>query len=369
MENQEKAKAYQRTRHWLHLIGVLLTLFILGTTLFLNLTHHFQSWAGGIISNRYGIVAFYFLFFSLYSLIISFPLDVYSGFYLEHRYSLSNQTFFGWLWEWTKRALLSFGITVLLVVLLYALIWHFETSWWFWVWLAYAAFSLILGKLFPVLIVPLFYKYSPISDTVLRSKIESLAGRYGVKIENVYSLNLSKTTKKANAAFTGFGKTKRVILGDTLLDSFTHGEIEMVLAHELGHFKRYDIWKQFGFGVAISFISFWLTFYWSRLLSGRFGFEGPGDIAAFPLLCLILFVFSLIIDPLSNAFSRYAERHADQFALRALGDKTLFITAMEKLSTMNLADPSPHPMIEFLFYDHPAISKRIKMAEQFRETQ
>ena len=257
-------------------------------------------------------------------------------------------------------------ISAPLVLILYAFIWHFESNWWFWAWVGYAIFSFVLGKLFPVLIVPLFYKYSPISDEELKRRIEALANRFGIKIQNVYSLNLSKTTKKANAAFTGFGKTKRVILGDTLLDSFNHDEIETVLAHELGHYKHWDVWKQFGFGVVLSFIGFWLAFQLLNHFSASLGYAGPADVRSFPLLCLVFFVFGLIMSPAGNAFSRYAERKADRFALDVTKDKISFIGAMQKLSQTNLADPNPHPLIEFFLYDHPAVGKRIQMAQNYQ---
>ena len=366
MASQEKNKAYQRTRNWLSLYSIVLSLIILLGTIVFQLTFVFFEWASHFNASSYGTLFFYFLFFSLYSLVLGLPLSFYSGFTLEHQYELSNQTLPAWFWESTKKQLLSFTISTLLVLLLYALIWNFKSSWWVLAWVLYALFSLVLGKLFPVLIVPLFYKYSPISDETLKRKIEALGNRFGMKIQNVYSLNLSKTTRKANAAFTGFGKTKRVILGDTLLDSFSHEEIETVLAHELGHFKHHDIWKQFGFGVALSLVGFWLAFHVLETFSYQLGYSGASDIRSFPLLCLIFFIFSLVMSPAGNAFSRWAERRADQFALEATHDKTSFISAMQKLSDLNLADPNPHPLIEFLLYDHPAIGKRIQMAEVYK---
>src|SRR3989338_3755537 len=364
MPDSSQNKTYQRKRNWLALYGLLLSFAILLSVVAFRLTFLFYDGAARITSSAYGIVFFYFLFFSIYSLVFSLPLSFYSGFVLEHQYELSNQTPAGWFWEWTKKQLLSFAIVTPLVLLLYTLIWHFESTWWLWAWAGYAVFSLVLGKLFPVLIIPLFYKYSPIADQVLKAKIEALAGRFDLQIENVYSLNLSKTTKKANAAFTGFGKTKRVILGDTLLDSFTHDEIESVVAHELGHYKNKDIWKQFGFGVAFSFVGFWLAFRMLGASAEAFGYGGAEDIRSFPLLCLIFYIFGLLMSPASNAFSRRAERRADQFSLDTMKNQNSFISAMEKLSTLNLADPNPHPVIEFLLYDHPAIGKRIRMAER-----
>ena len=361
----DKNKAYQKIRNWLSLAGILLSFAILSAAIVFRFTFTFYEWAAHSSTQPYGIVFFYFAIFTVYSGLFSFPLSFYSGFILEHRYDLSNQTFWAWLWDWKKRQLLGFAISAPLILILYALVWNFESSWWILGWAGYTIFSLVLGKLFPVLIVPLFYKYSPITDQVLKQKIESLAGRFNLAIQNVYSLNLSKTTKKANAAFTGLGKTKRVILGDTLLNSFTHDEIESVLAHELGHYKNKDIWKQFGFGVALSFVGFWLAFRFLGVSAEALGYGGAGDVRAFPLLCLIFYVFSLIMSPLGNAFSRFAERKADQFALETMQDPKSFVSAMRKLSDLNLADPNPHPLIEFFLYDHPAIAKRIRMAEHF----
>ena len=365
MSSNEKNKDYQKKRNLLYFVGIFLTLIILYGAIGLGLTFQFFDWASSMMHSRYGIVFLYFLFFSLYSLVISFPMSIYSSFILEHQYNLSNQTLISWFWEWMKKQLLGFVISAPLVVLLYILIWNFETSWWFLGWLGYAAFSLVMGKLFPIIIVPLFYKYSPIADQALKARIEALANRFNLKIQNISSINFSKTTKKANAAFTGLGKTKRVILADTLLESFNHDEIESVLAHELGHCKHHDIWKQFLFGAALSLAGFWLAY---QLLNGfcvQLGYQGPGDVRSFPLFSLIFFIFGLVISPAGNSFSRYAENKADQFALDATKNKRSFISAMQKLSDMNLADPNPSPLIEFLLYDHPAISKRIRMAERY----
>ena len=362
---ETKNKEYQKKRNWLHFGGIFLTLIILYGAIGFGLTFKFYDWALIATTSKYGIVFLYFLFFSLYSLVLSFPLSFYSGFVLEHQYELSNQTFSAWLWEWAKKQILGFVISAPLVLLLYVLIWNFQTTWWFLGWLGYASFSLIMGKLFPVIIVPLFYKYSPIKDQELKAKIEALAGRFDLKIRNISALNLSKTTKKANAMFTGFGKTKRVVLGDTLLESFSHSEIETVLAHELGHCKNHDIWKQFLFGTVLSFAGFWIAYQILNALSFELGYGGPGDVRSFPLFSLIFFLFGLILSPAGNTFSRYAENKADQFALDATKDRQSFISTMQKLSDMNLADPNPNPVIEFLMYDHPPIGKRIRMAERY----
>ena len=366
MPTSEKAKEYQRRRNWLELAGIVLTFAVLAAAIAFGWSHVFAEWARAVAHKPYPSLALYFLFFSLYSMAVMTPLSFYSGFVLEHQYGLSNQTLGAWLTEWLKKQILSFGIMLGLVELLYVYMWNFYAGWWLRAWAAYALVGLVMGKLFPVLIIPLFYKYSPITDLVLKEKIECMAGRFGIAIKNISSLNLSKTTKKANAAFTGMGKTKRVILSDTLLESFTHPEIEVVLAHELGHYKHKDIWKQFVFGTLISLLGFYLCNRFLAFWASRLGLGGPGYIDAFPLLCLIFFIFSLITGPLGNAFSRWAERGADRFALDVTRDRESFVSAMTKLSDLNLADPEPHPLIEFFLYDHPAISRRIQMARDYR---
>jgi STE24 endopeptidase len=368
MDKKENAKAYQRIRHWLHLVSLLLTLFILASVLVFGLSNQFYAWASSLGGGSYVTLALYFLFFSIYTMALGFPLSVYSGYRLEHRFSLSNQTLSAWFQDYAKRQLLSFLVAAILVLALYALIWNAGSVWWVWAWLGYAGFGLVLGKLFPVLIIPLFYKYSPIADAQLKRKIEALAAKHRLSIENVYSLNLSRTTKKANAVFTGLGKTKRVILSDTLLNSFTHDEIEAVLAHELGHYQHKDIWKQFGLGTVFTFAGFGLIAAYYGPLAAALNFSGIADMRAFPLLCLMSFVFGLVAGPLSNMFSRRAERQADQFALRVMGVREPFVTCMEKLAELNLADPNPHPLIEFLLYDHPAVGRRIQMAREYQFT-
>lgn len=361
-------KEYQRIRNWLSLAGILWTLAILLAAVYGGLTNIFYSWAGALSGGRYFELFRYFLIFSVYSTIFSFPLSFFSGFTLEHRYSLSNQRLSGWLLRWGKRQILSFAISVVLILGLYGLIWNAGKIWWVAAWLAYALFSLVLGELFPVLIVPLFYKYSALPDEGLKGRISALVRRYGFKIENVFSLDLSRTTKKANAMFAGLGRAKRVVLADTLLQSFTHEEIESVVAHELGHWKHRDTWKQFGFGVITSLIGFWIASRMFGQAALEMGYGGIGDVRALPLFFLIFFVFGLVLSPLTNAFSRRVERHADLFALTATHDAASFISAMKKLSELNLADPEPHPLIEFLLYDHPAGAKRIQMAEAFERS-
>lgn len=362
-----KARAYQRQKQSLTISHLFLTPAVLAVAVVTPVSVFLKGQAGGVSENPYLELAVYFLLFSVYLLILDGPFSFYTGFVLEHRFDLSNQTFKAWLKDWLKKSILSFGVSLALLEGFYFLIWKFPAEGWFYAWIGYAFAGYFFGKIFPVWIVPLFYKYDRVPEGGLKKRILDLAACYGMPVENVYCLNLSKTTKKANAAFMGIGNTRRVILSDTLLENFTEDEIETVVAHELGHFKHRDILKQLAFGMSVSLALFWLAFCMMPPLAERAGFRGVSDIAAMPLLFLVFYLLNLVLTPVQSGFSRALERAADRFSLQAYPYKNIFISCMEKLGRVNLADPDPHPLYEWFFYDHPALSKRIRMAREWRQ--
>lgn len=362
---ESRAKEYSRKKQELRLFNLALTPLVLFVAVATPLSWQFQQWATAVSANAYATVFFYFAFFSLYCLIFDLPLSYYSGFYLEHRYELSNQTFGQWLKDMAKKSLLSFVLSAVLILALYALIWRFAASWWLYAWGGYACVSYLLGKVFPVWIVPLFYQYGALEDGALRERLLAMASKYGMPAKEVYSINLSKTTKKANAAFMGIGKTKRIVLSDTLLERFSHDEIEMVIAHELGHFKHKDIWRQLALGLISSWAAFAAAFYLMPVLTGFLGSAGVSDVSALPLLFLVFYFFGMGLMPLQNAFSRSLERQADRFALEASPHTQAFISCMEKLGEVNLSDPDPHPVYEWFFYDHPSIKRRVAVGRGY----
>jgi len=286
---------------------------------------------------------------------------------LEHQFGLSNQTFGQWLSELGKRSLLSFLLSLALLQCLYWIIRSDPAHWWLWAWAGYAFVSYVLGKVFPVVIVPLFYKYGRLEDKELETKVLALASRYGMPVQNVYSINLSKTTKKANAAFMGIGKTKRVVLSDTLIQNFTHPEIETVVAHELGHYKHQDVWRLLAFGLVVSLAAFAAGFAGMNAWVPALSLHSAADVAGLPLLFLIFYAVNLVLMPLMSGYSRRRENAADLFALNAIENKEVFISCMEKLGSQNIADPAPPAWYEWLFYDHPSIRKRIAMAKNWKK--
>jgi STE24 endopeptidase len=228
--------------------------------------------------------------------------------------------------------------------------------------------NVLLANLAPVLLFPIFYKFQPLGEqhADLEARLLRLAEQAHTRVRGVYQFDMSRRTKAANAALTGLGNTRRIILGDTLLDEFSADEIETVLAHELAHHVHKDI----PLGVAVESAILLVGFYLASLVMDwgvtAFDLSGPGDIAGLPLLGLAFGVFGLVTMPLSNAYSRWRERLADEYALRVTRNGTAYASALTRLANQNLADADPPAWEEFLLYSHPALGKRIAMAERYR---
>ncbi len=355
-----KAKSYQRIKTRLVFVNLAVTLLLLLIAIGFGVSIWMRNLALSTGEFFPVSVLAYFALFSLYFFIADFPLSVYSGYFLEKKYELSNQTFAGWLGEMLKKSVLSFVLALILIEIFYLLVRAFPDHWWWMIWIVWAIFTLVLGRLAPVFIFPLFYKFKLLENEDLRQRILNLVKSNGLQIQNVYTFNMSKTTKKANAAFCGMGKTRRVILADTLIENFTPEEIEVVVAHEMGHCKLNHIWKRLIWGLVISLIAFFLLDKICGYLSYELGYEGVQDLAAFPLLALVFFLFSLVLMPAENAYSRKHEFEADDFAYEKTQFRSSCIPLMEKLARLNLSDPDPHPVIEFILYDHPSIRRRIE---------
>ena len=295
--------------------------------------------------------------------LLTVPVDFYSGFILEHRYHLSNQTLAGWLWKRLKSYLVGGVLGLSLIGGLYYLLWLTGAWWWLWATAGWLAVTLILGRLLPVVILPIFYKVTPLDDASLLDRFKKLTAGTSLMIEGVYQLHLSNETKKANAALAGLGRTRRVLLGDTLLAQFTPEEIEVVFAHEVGHHVYRHMIKSIALSVVLSLAGFWLV---DRVLTysvAELGYREIQDPAALPLLLFVLAVFGLLLSPLQNALSRFYERQCDQYALDHTHNKDAYRSAFIKLARINKSDPDPHPLVSRLFYDHPPIRERLAMAD------
>ncbi|MEM6330594.1 MAG: M48 family metallopeptidase [Planctomycetota bacterium] len=293
--------------------------------------------------------------------VISLPVSFFGGHRLEHRFGLSTQSLRAWAGSWAKKSLLAVLLLSGLYAGLFVIIWNAGAYWWVAAAAAFFLVGAVLGQLAPVVILPLFYEVTPLEGDEDAERLRALAAGTGVQIEGVFRLGMSAETTKANAMLAGLGSTRRVLLGDTLLDSFTPAEIDMVFAHELGHHVHRHLAKLLALAGVTALLGFYLC---HAALSVWTGVGDPGGwpVAALPKVALLLTVFSMLIGPLQNMVSRAFERQADAYALRRTGDAGAFRSAFLKLARMNKADLDPHPLEVWLLHSHPPIRERLASA-------
>lgn len=326
-----------------------------------------QTYINKFVSDSYLLFLLFTIITGIAMAVIFSPANFYTGFYLEHKYNLSNQTFVKWIWEGTKGIAVSSVIGLPILLFFYYTLNQFGNLWWLPFAIVLFLVSVILARVVPVFILPLFYKITPVDDEELKSRINSLAKDAGIKVENVYKFNMSKNTKKANAAFTGIGKSKRILLGDTLLENYTKDEIETVIAHELGHYKKKHIIKNIIIGTIASFLTLFIISFLYKISIHWFGFEKITVVAALPLLSLWIMLIGLIQTPLTNILSRKYEYEADEYAISSTKKPESFESTLDKLTEQNLGDKNPHPFVEWFFYSHPSIKNRISALKNFAQ--
>lgn len=369
-ERQKQAKRYARIRRRLSLMDMVFGALYVAAWLVAGWSNAVKSLILSVTTSPFLVVAAYAVVFGGVYLLISLPLGYYTGFVLPHRFGQSNQTLRGWITDQIKGLVFSAVLGLLLLELIYVLLRAAPDTWWLWVAAFMLIFSVLMANLGPVLLMPLFNKFVPLGEehADLAARLHRLAEKAGTRLTGVYRFDMSRRTKAANAALTGLGNTRRVILGDTLLEEFSPDEIETVLAHELGHHVNRDIPLLIASQTVLTLGGLYLASLGLRWGVTTFGFDGPADIAAFPLLAIIMGAYGLVTMPLENALSRWRERLADRYALEATGKPEAFASAMTRLANQNLAEVDPEPWVEFLLYSHPALEKRIKMAKNYGKT-
>jgi STE24 endopeptidase len=250
------------------------------------------------------------------------------------------------------------------VELIYLLLRENPQYWWLIAWAVFMGLFVLFAQLAPVILFPVFYKFEPLDNEELKRRLIVLSERAGTRVRGVYKWNLSEKSKKANAALTGLGATRRIILADTLLDHYSDDEIEAVLAHELGHHVHRHILKSIFVQAGITLLGFWLAnAVLHYAVEQRNLFETMSDFANLPLLILVSTVLSLLLMPALNAYSRFNERQADRYCFESVASVEPFISSMNKLAEQNLAEKTPSRWVEWLFHSHPAIARRVAAAE------
>jgi len=368
-ERQKQAKEYARIRRRLWLVDTVFSAVYAILWLSLGWAIALRDWLTSFTTNPWLLVPlFVAIFGGIYSL-INLPLSYYSGFVLPHRFGQSNQTFRDWVIDQFKGLAIGAPLGLILLELLYLALRVTGDLWWLWTAIGMLIFTVLLSNLAPILIMPLFNKYVPLGDEhkELADRLLDLARRANTRVKGVFKFDMSRRTKAANAALTGIGNTRRIVLGDTLINEFSTDEIETVLAHELGHHVHKDIPFLIAFGTLSTTLSLYLASLALNWAIGYFGFTSPADIAAFPALGLIFAAYGLVTMPIDNAISRWRERMADDYALQATGKREAFASAFTRLANQNLGEVDPEKWVVFLFYSHPPLGERIAKAHRGKE--
>jgi STE24 endopeptidase len=297
--------------------------------------------------------------------LVSLPLDFWSGFVVEHRFGLSKQTLGKWLNGRLRRFVLSGFLSLGVVVGFYLILWSESPLWWLWAALAWLAFTVGLGRVVPRLVLPLFYRFTRLDDPALVERLARLFAGTGIRVEGIFRWHLGDETRKANAALTGLGSGRRVLLSDTLLDDFTPEEIEVVFAHEIGHHAHRHLVKSVALRFVMTALGFGLLALLGESLARAAGYGGSPALAepvALPLLMFSLGLFHFLTGPLHLALSRHFEFQADHYAVARTGRPDAFASAFAKLARLNKIDPDPPPLAVRFFHDHPPVRERVRRA-------
>ena len=366
-ERQQQAKQYARISRRLWLVSNSLSAIYALAWLFFGWASGLRDWLAAITPNPWFLVAGFLVIFGGIYAILTLPLDYYSGFILPHRFDQSNQTLKDWIIDQLKGLAVSAPLGLLLLELLYLALRATGDLWWLWAAGGMLAFSVLLSNLAPVLIMPIFNKFVPLGEehADLAERLLKLAEKANTRVRGVFKYDMSRRTKSANAALTGIGNTRRIVLGDTLIDEFTPDEIETVLAHELGHHVHNDLPILIASGTLTTTLGLYLASLLLNWAISVFGFAGPADVAALPALGIILGAYGLVTMPLENAISRWRESMADDYALQSTGKTDAFASAFTRLANQNLGEVDPEKWVVFLFYSHPPLGKRIEKAQHW----
>jgi STE24 endopeptidase len=369
--NEDKSTRYHRLRRRADLLGTTVAGILLialsstsGADRLREISAAVAQWIPGGFDDATTVVLMTILVVLILQA-FELPFAFYQGYLLEHRYGLSTQTTAHWFSDYAKGIALGLVLAAAGTSVVFTALRNAPANWW-WISAAiFAAATIGLAQIAPVVLLPIFYTFKPLDRPALVDRLMSLAARARTDVVGVFEWVLSGHTRKANAALAGMGKTRRILLSDTLLADYSEDEIEVILAHELAHHVHRDLWR----GIAVQAIILLAGFYLADILLGRIadplGLRGFSDPAALPMMLFFGGAWSLLVMPFANAVSRAQERAADRYALKTTRNVDAFVTAMKRLAQQNLAEEYPSPVVRWLFYSHPPIRERIDAARAF----
>lgn len=362
-EQKEKSDAYYEGGYWLLLINFVVEIIVAWIFLSLGLS----KWIQKVVSRFKNINIqnlFYTLLYFLFAYIISFPLNIYSNFFREHKFGLSNMNFGAWLSEDLTGFLITFIVMSLLIMLLYIAIRKVQKSWWIWGSGILVVFLIVGMFIGPVFISPIFNNYTPLEDGIVKDEILSMARANGVPVDNVYQFDASKQSNRISANVSGIGSTIRISLNDNLLNQCSVEEIKAVMAHELGHYVLNHVYEMIIYFSMIIFIGFAFINWLFKKAISKYGIKWNisklSDIGGLPLFILLFSFYFFIITPVTNNIIRSNEVEADYFGLNTAREPDGFASVAMKLSTYRKINPGKFE--EVFFYDHPSGKTRVTNA-------
>jgi STE24 endopeptidase len=366
---EDKATRYHRRRRRADFAGTVLVglfLLLLSATGAAGLIRWALEWTTGWLPAPFGPLLAAGLFFAgLVATVnaLELPFAWYQGYWLERRYGLTTQILAHWLADHVKAVTASGVVMWSGLVAVYAAILLWPDWWWLAAAGAFTVAMVLLARLAPVLLLPIFYRVRPLRRPELSERLLRIAERAGAPVLGVYEWAISGHTRKANAALAGVGRSRRILLSDTMLEAYSDDEIEVVLAHELAHHVHGDLWLGMALRTATLFAGAWLAALALAAAVPWLGLRGLADPAGAPLLLFVAGASSFLFLPVANALSRAQERRADHFALKLTRNPEAFVTAMRRLAQQNLAEERPSALARWLFYSHPPLGERIAAAQ------
>lgn len=363
----DRASKYQRLKRGLVIVETGFTLAYLLILLISGWTFHLRDLAVYLGGRAMGGVLVYFGVAVITLLLLLWPVNVWFGYVLEKQYGLLQQTAREWAWDLIKVQLAGLFLGILAVAVLYSYLILLPEWWWLPAAGAWAIFYVALVHLFPVIILPWFYKFRKLPDNKLTRRLLAWCARSGTEIMGIYGWSQSTNPRKAEALLVGWGPTRRVVLSDYLLSAFNASEVEVMLAHELGHHRLGHLWTRLAWQIGITGLGFFIAHLLFEVIGPGIGLGYLADPAGMPLLSLIFFLMALLGSPWHKWLLRRQETQADYYALKLTGLAGSFISTMERLAVLNLTEMNPSPVVEFLFNTQPSPARRIKAAKEFRK--
>ena len=360
-QTEARARRYHRIQFGLHALDLGLTAAVVGAWLLTGASATMAGWLAERCS-AWLVAPILALAVGGSAAVLTFPLDVLGGLVLPRRAGLSIQSAGAWLGDRAKATALGAVLVFLATAGVYALAGFSPDRWWLWAAAGLEAGIIVLAAVLPIWVAPLFYRLVPLQDPAVRRRLLDLGVRAGVPAVEVLVADFSRRGSTANAAVVGLGRTRRIVVSDTLLRDFPLDEVEVVLAHELAHHARGHLARGLVLQGLVLVVLLWLADQALRALGPGLGLAGPGDPAGLPFLALVLSGLGLLATPAFAAWSRRLEREADQVALAQTRAPDAFVSAMERLGLLNLAERRPGRLRQLLLASHPSIDERIAAA-------